>query len=184
MNMWKAIVAGIFGVFLVVAISLVVMIMNVNNECVRQEAGLEAQYKQNQNNYSQYFNRLKTMAQVPEKYTAALEKVYLATIQGRYGKDGSKALFQMITEQNPSIDTSMYVKLQDAVESGSLNFASDQTSLLDKKRVYEVYRTSFPTSFFAGFLGFPKKDINAMDIVINQETEDAFKAKKAGPIQL
>ena len=159
-------------------------LVGMYNDLSKQEQVIMAQYKQNQNNYDNYFKKVTEVAQVPTMYVDDLKKVYDSAIQGRYGKDGSKAVFQFLKEQNPQLDSSMYIQIQRVIESGRNNFESNQTMLIDKKNIYETKLRQFPTNVVAGIMGFPKIDLSKYDIVTSEETEKAFETKKSAPLKL
>ncbi len=159
-------------------------IIGINNDLVALETGLTAQYKQNQNNYDNMTKKVLEVAQVPTMMASDLEKITKAAISGRYGKDGSKAVFQFIQEQNPNVSVEVYTKIQQVIESGRNAFEADQKTLLDKKRVYEIQLNTFPNGMVAKFLGFPKIDLASIDIVTSDRTEKAFNTKKDEAIKL
>ena len=184
--MGKGLFVGL-GVLLVIVLTgmlLVGAVIDFNNAAVRMENGIKAQYDQNKNNYTNYFNKLKEAAQVPEMYVNDMKKLWDGVMAGRYGKEGSKAMFQWIQERNPKVDSSLYKKLQDIIEAGRNSFEADQKMLIDKKREYENLLGVFPNSFLAGFLGFPKINLADYAIVTSEETEETFKTKKSKPIKL
>jgi len=169
----------LFGLF-----ALAMLAMSTNNRCVVSENGIEAQYDQNRNNYDNYFKKLKETAQVPDMYTEDLKKLYDGAMSGRYGANGSKAVFQFIKEQNPTLDSGLYRQIQQVIEAGRNSFEADQKSLIAKKQAYKDYLRSQPSGFFSGLLGFPKIDFNKYDIVTSDETEETFKKKKSAPLKL
>ena len=145
---------------------------------------VNAQYKQNQNNYDNYYKTVKELVQVSDKYESSFKKVYDGMMQGRYGEKGSKAMFQWIQENNPQLDSAMWSKVQNAIVAGRKDFESNQKMLLDKKQQYKSSIRQVPATFIAQFMGFPKIDLKEMDIVTSGETESAFKTKKSAPLKL
>lgn len=178
------VVLGVMGTLVLLVLVGITSVISINNDCVQQEASLVAQYKQDQNNYDNMTKKIMEVAQVPTMMTDDLQKVTKAAIQGRYGKDGSKAVFQFIKEQNPTLSSEVYVKIQQVIEAGRNGFEANQKVLLDKKRVYETALNSFPGGIVAHSLGFPKIDLNKIDIVTSSDTEQAFGTKKAAPLKL
>jgi hypothetical protein len=176
---------GVVMAFLVIsAVVVVSQGIGINNTSIKFEKDIQAQYGQNKNSYDNYFKKVQESAQIPSKYSDDLKSVYTAAIQGRYGRDGSKATWQWIQEHNPNLDPSLYRQIQQVIESGRNDFQSNQTTLLDKKRVYETFIATFPNSVYVKFLGFPKIDLAKYDIVTSGDTEQAFETKRADKIQV
>jgi hypothetical protein len=159
-------------------------VVNFNNQCVKSEQALQAQYSDNQNSYDAMFKKIKETAQVPDKYVAGLKTVYDTAMKGRYGDEGSHAVMQWITEQNPNLDASVYKQIQQVIEASRNDFKANQTTLLDKKRIYQTLLNEWPGSILAGILHYPKLDLKSIDIVTSDITEQAFATKKANAIQI
>lgn len=184
MKTWTKVGIGFLALLLILATTLISSVIGINNDLVQQESGIVAQYKQNQNNYDNYLKKLQEAAQVPSMYTDDLKNVYKETLAGRYGAQGSKAVFQFIKEHNPNFDSKLYTQLQQIVESGRNSFEVDQKTLLDKRRVYEISLNTFPQGLVAKLLAFPRIELAKYDIVTSDSTTKAFDDKKSDPIKL
>lgn len=172
------------GAILVLLVAYGGCALSFRSDCVAAEAGIKAQYKQNQNNYDNMWKKFKEMAQVPEMYVEDLQKVYDSAIGKRYGENGSQAAFQFIREHNPNFSDALYTKLSSAIEAGRNGFEADQKQLIDKKRQYEVLLGGTKALFVGFWFDFPRIDLDQFDIVTSEETQDVFKEKKSDEIDL
>lgn len=184
MNSALKILAGLSGLLFLTIALLGITAISTSNNLATQEEGIKAQYEQNQNNYDNFVKKVRETAQVPSMYADDLRNLYGETMRGRYGADGSRALLQFIKEHNPTLDAGLYRQVQQVIEAGRNSFAADQTTLIDKKRVYETTLAIFPNNILARFLGFPRIELAKYGIVTSAETANAFETKKAEPIKL
>lgn len=162
----------------------VVSYISAYNTANRLEQQIQATYEDNQNVLAQYSNRIGEAAQVPAMQRDDLKEVVTAALDARYGEEGSQAMFQWIQEQNPTIDSTVYVELQRIIVSGRQDFQTAQTRLIDQKRVYETALGSFWQGTWMGVAGYPRIDLDEFGIVTNARTEDAFSTGQEEPIQL
>jgi uncharacterized membrane-anchored protein YhcB (DUF1043 family) len=172
------IIIGIIGV-------AVMMVISAGNTANRFEQSIKAEHTSNKNVLSQYNQKILEAAQVPDMMRDDLVKVATATMEGRYGANGSKALFQMISEQNPTVSGALYTKLQQIVESGRDEFKTRQDRLIDTKRSYETALGSVVQGTLMGVMGYPRINLADYNIVTTAGVEKTFQdGKEAAPIQL
>lgn len=164
MKAWM-IAALFFVVFLVLAGSLIAWGVGKYNTAAKTENSLVAQDKACQSNLSQYSNKIAEMIQVPTQYKNDYKDVLTAALQGRYGKDGSKATFQWLKEHNIAFDSSLYGKVQDQIAIGRDKFENEQKKLIDRQRVYEDSLSTFPDGVFLKFFGFPTAKVANIKII-------------------
>lgn len=176
----------IVGIGLVAALLTIVMVVvGAMNEGNRLENNIIAQYEENKNSLSTLSNSVMEAAQVPEMAKNDLKEVVEAAMQGRYGDAGSKAYVQAITEAYPGqIDPSLYVRIQNMIESGRRDFSAEQKKLIEKTRIYKTRLGTVPGGMIMKLVGYPKINFKDYEIVISDYTNDAFTTKRDKGIQL
>lgn len=142
------------------------------------ESSLKASKDNSKNILTQYGKKVVEVAQVPDMYKNDLIELTKTAISGRYGKDGSKAMFQFIKEQNPTLDSSLYKEIQVVIVSGRNEFQNSQTRILDIRRSYEMNLNSFPRGFFLKIAGYPKVNLSDFDVISSSEVDKVFETKK------
>jgi hypothetical protein len=175
----------ILGAILVIAVTLGLGYLGFSNQANGFEVDIKAKYSNNQNVYDNGFKKVMEIAQVPQMQVAGLKELYDGAMKGRYGADGSKALLQAIKEQNPDLNQTTYIKVQETIETFRNEFQANQTGLISQKQAYERFLVATTGGQFYNLIGhYPRIDLSAYDIVTSDQTQDAFRTKKAGPLQL
>ena len=124
---------GIAAGALVVMIALGIFLMDMSYQNSYERIGqdIEAQYKKIESNYEKMSRVILQQAGILNKYSNDFKEIYKGMMQGRYGKEGSKAMWQWIKEQNPQIDASLYAKLMTTVEAQRQGFDRQQAKVSD-----------------------------------------------------
>lgn len=175
-----SVLMGVGALFLV----LVASYITNYNYGVRMETQIEAQWTDNRNVLSQYSARIMEMAQVPDMYKEDVIEIYEGAMTGRYGDDGSQAMFQWLQEQNPQIDASLYTSIQQSMEAGRNKFENSQTKLIDLKRAYETRLGVFYSGLWLRIAGFPRVDLDDYNIVQSDYSNEAFESGVDNGIKL
>ena len=176
---------SIVGAVAVIGLGIVGSYISYANYGNRAEVAIKAKYQDNENIYANGTQKVMEIAQVPSMYAADLKAVFTAAIQGRYGENGSQATFQWLKEQNPQLDSGMYVKIQQVIEAFRNEFKAAQTSLLDQCRSYETNRGNVWSGLWLRIAGYPKMDIDKMcTIVTTDKARQTFETKRDTGIQL
>lgn len=156
------------------------------------EVDIPAQYTETQNVYDNGWKKVVEIAQVPELQAKQVKDVYAGVMTGRYGADGSKALIQLIREDNPKLGEAVYTKVQQTVEAFHDSFQASQTNLIGRKQEYAKFITATTAGIFYNWLGkYPHIKIGVQvgtqddyQIVTSDKTQTDFQNHKSEPLNL
>lgn len=152
----KGVAGWVFlGVISVLAFVVVASYVTNYNYGNRAETQIEATWENNENILAQYSLKVMEVAQVPGRYRDDVTQIYQAALEGRYGDDGSQAMFQWIQEQNPQVDASLYARVQQVMEAGRNEFQVNQTRLVDLKRAYNTNLGYLWKGMWLNIAGYP-----------------------------
>jgi uncharacterized protein (UPF0333 family) len=176
---------GLVGMIVLVAVVALMNYVSWANYGNRTEASLEAIKGNNKNIFAQYGQKVVEAAQVPDMARDDIVKIATASMQGRYGADGSKATWQMIKEQNPSVDPKLYTKIQQLIEGGRNDFQNGQTKQLDAVRSYKTALGNVWGGMWLHMAGYPKINFKDYEIISTDRADETYKrGKESGPLQI
>lgn len=172
------------GLVLALVVAFGGLYVKYSNLGVTYEQNIKAVYDENKVTLNTYTTKVQEVAQVPSMYKNDLQDVIKGTFEGRYGEDGSKAVFQMIQEQNLNLDPMMYRQIQQVMESGRNEFSTSQKKLVDVTRNYEASLNYVFSGFFLRLAGYPKIQLSNFKILTTESVDNKFADGKDEVIQL
>lgn len=184
-NAMVTVLVGFVGMVIIAAIIAVTSYIRANDYGSRIEAQLDGEYDNNMQVLAQGQQKVLEIAQVPAMYKDDFKEIISADVQGRYGKDGSNATFQWLKEHDVALDSSMYKKIQQAIESYRDEFKNAQTKMIDIRRQYEAEQGTVWRGFWLKRAGFPKKDMAKYKPIVTDAVQEIYKAgKESAPLKL
>ena len=165
------------GVFLLVVVGGgAASYVGAHNKGVSFDNRLAAAWENNENILGQYSLKIQEMAQVPGMYANDLKEVVREAMSGRYGEDGSGAVFHWVQEKNPTVDSTLYVEIQREMKVGRNKFEAAQTQLVDVKRAYKDQLDFFWSGMWLRIAGFPKTDLSKYKIITSEHAQETFES--------
>jgi len=140
----------------------------------RTESLIQAEYQRSQNVMSQTATTVMDVAKIADNYAEQVHELVEATMQGRYGEDGSEAVVQWIQEQNVTVDSEMYRDISRVVQSGRQDFANAQNRVIDVKRSYQTNLGGLWSGFWLNVAGYPKINLDDYNIILDATTTEKF----------
>jgi hypothetical protein len=138
---------------------------------VDSEVNIEKQRESILNHITSHSNKIMEMAQVPAMAAKQVTKMYTDVMKGRYGKDGSKAMFQMLTEQNPTLDQGIFKEIQREMAGGRDKIANYSDRMIELNKVYKQHLKRKWSGWWIAHEGYPDAEYVAADAKGNY---DAF----------
>lgn len=177
------VIIGIIGAaLLLVGIGSYISAYNYGNKLDNRLIAIK---ENNKNIYAQGTQKVLEIAQVPGMYKDDFSAIIKTDIEGRYGKEGSKATFQFLKEHDIKLDTTLYVKIQQVIEEFRNKFEANQTQMIDVKRSYQTGLGSFWQGMWLRMAGYPKINLAEYMAITTDGTEKVFKdGKESGPMKL
>ena len=182
------IIAVIGGLFIALVVLLggvaLVSYISYGNYGARTENALQTKLDDNRQMLGKHSTQIGEMAQVNDMYKDDLKEVYTAAVEGRYGENGSGAVMQWIQEQNPNMDSTLYVRLSQKIEANRDEFANAQRALLDQKRAYQNALDVFWSGLWLKLAGYPKINLDDIKVVNSTHSNKAFETGVDDGVQL
>ena len=160
------------------------MYVNAYNKANVMENAIAATDESNRGLVGKYGLKIAEAAQVPAMARDDIQVLIRDAVEGRYGQEGSQAVFQAIREVNPTVDSALYRNIQLLIDAGRTDIQDGQKRLVDQKRMYQTALDSFFEGKLMHVAGYPKMDLSAYKVLSTDRADEAFKTRRETPVQL
>lgn len=173
-------VAIVLGVILLLggvgAGTLFLAYQSLHDEAIETENQIDLLNKQSENVLSTTTIKIQEATGIAGVYIDGLKDVVKGAMEGRYGKDGSRATFQWIQEQNPTgMPETMFLKVQNIIDGGGSEFKISQDRKMEYCKPYQDKLGYLVRGTLLKLAGFPKKDIAKLcQVVSDKASREAF----------
>lgn len=184
---------AIFLIFVITGVALVGSIWSKYSDWTTKESSIQASYLDRKNFYDNFKKSVIEKSQVAALNRDDVVAVVTAEMQGRYGKEGSHSMFQVLNEKGIVLDQSIRKDLSRYIESQRADWTAKQKAVIDQCMVYTNDLKLPPNNIIAPLFGFPKPMlINGESITVEKacapitsdDTEKVFASGKDDPINL
>lgn len=142
------------------------------------EKNIESLNQKSESVLSNFSTSILELTKVSDKYKDDLKEVIKQSLQGRYGEDGSKAVFQFLQEQNLNLDSNLYLNIQNALIAGRKEFKNSQERIIDVCKQYKTELDGLVSGAMLRFMNYPKIDLkDKCEIISDEQTRETFKTK-------
>jgi len=186
------VMAALVGFVVLIGGGLVIGYVSFSNDANGLEVDITSQYTQMKNVYDNGWKEVMETAQVPESYRDDMIKVWQTALSGRYGANGSQATMQFIKEANPNMNSKLYERVQDKIESFHATFSASQTKLISEKQTYNRMLNATTSGRLYNFvgkyphihIGIPSGSTDDYAILTSDKTETDFTKHRADVLQI
>lgn len=176
---------GILGLCILVGGIAAMAYIGAANKGNQMENSIDQLRQSSASVLSNLTQTIQEQAQVPEMATDHLKQVIETQMSGRYGADGSKAVFQFLKEQNLQVDQRMYLNIQAAMSGGRKEFEISQNRLLSQCSSYKNEVGNVWSGFWLRLAGYPKANLAVVcRAVTDTKTDAAFETGHQTKISL
>lgn len=138
----------ILALLTIIGGSIVMASISYRNQEQILRTDIEDQQRKIEANFDKMWKVISQKVQILDKYSDDFKEVAKGYVQGRYGKDGSQAMFQWLKEHNVNIETSLYQEMMVTIESNRVSFEREQRVLSEMAAQHKKFYVTFPSNMF------------------------------------
>lgn len=173
----------IIGVVILVVLGTIVATQYVgyHNDWTNMKNKYEAQVEADKVIYDNVWKVIKQQAQVSDQYADKFKESYVAIMEGRYGDEGRQGggFFNVLQEQNPQFDATMYKQLMNTIDSKRTEFTANQKLLVAYHQELKNMKEKIPSSWFLG-----SKELPELQTVTSGKTKETFETGEENDVDV